>query len=163
MAEFEAENRLNEERVGDAVDVLLLEAPGDWPPLQRSALALALVWDVTDLIMYAAELSAVDALPAPLLWQAAGVDHVCASARVPVPGTDLLVWAKVDRRPFDGRPLWSQAATVGRGDGRSAGNAPTARPCPTRQAVPRIWLPHAGEPNGQRRTCSPTHIGPRAP
>ncbi|MEU1941001.1 hypothetical protein ABZ554_00665 [Streptomyces sp. NPDC020125] len=113
MAEFEAENRLNEERIGDAVDVLLLEAPGDWPPLQRSALALALVWDVADLIMYAAELSAVDALPAPLLWQAAGVDHICASARVPVPGTDLLVWAKVDRRPFDGRPLWSQAATVG--------------------------------------------------
>ncbi|MGW7620824.1 hypothetical protein ACWGLG_34305 [Streptomyces antimycoticus] len=113
MAEFEAENRLNEERIGDAVDVLLLEAPGDWPPLQRSALALALVWDIADLIMYAAELSAVDALPAPVLWQASGADHICASVRVPVPETDLLVWAKIDRRPFDGRPLWSQATTLG--------------------------------------------------
>jgi hypothetical protein len=112
MAEFEAENRLNDDRIGDAVDVLLLEDPGAWPPLQRAALTLALVWDVADLIACAAELSTVDELPAPLLWQASGVDHLCASARVPVPGTDLLVWAKVDRRPFDGRPLWSQAAAV---------------------------------------------------
>ncbi|MGR3935315.1 hypothetical protein [Streptomyces sp. BRA346] len=33
------------ERIGRAVDVLLLEAPGDWPPLQRAALVLARVWD----------------------------------------------------------------------------------------------------------------------
>jgi hypothetical protein len=70
------------------------------------------VWDVADLIAYAAEMSAVDALPAPLLWQAPGADHICASARVPVPGTDLLVWAKVDPVPFDARPLWSQAGAV---------------------------------------------------
>jgi hypothetical protein len=113
MAEFEAENRLNEDRIGDAVDVLLLDAPDDWPPLQRAALTLALVWDVADLIAYAAMLSAADVLPAALLWQAPGADHACAGARVPVPGTDLLVWAQVDAVPFDGRPLWSQAATVG--------------------------------------------------
>src|SRR5687767_4161385 len=70
MAEFEVENQLNEDRIGDAVDVLLLDAPGDWPSLQRAALTLALVWDVADLIAYAAEMSALDALPAPLLWQA---------------------------------------------------------------------------------------------
>jgi len=113
MAEYEAENRLNDDRVGDAVDVLLLEAPGDWPPLQRAALTLALVWDVADLVAYAAELSMVDVLPAPLMWQAPGADHICASSRVPVPGTDLLVWTKVDPAPFDVHPLWSQAATVG--------------------------------------------------
>ncbi|RLU82017.1 hypothetical protein CTZ27_31140 [Streptomyces griseocarneus] len=113
MAAAEVEDRLNEERIGDAVDVLLLESPGDWPPLQRAALALALVWDVAGLIAYTAQLSSVDALPAPLLWQAAGADHICASARVPVPGTDLLVWAKVGPRPFDRRPLWSQAAPLG--------------------------------------------------
>ncbi|MEU9331325.1 hypothetical protein AB0D91_47850 [Streptomyces canus] len=72
MAEYEAEMRLNDDRVGDAVDVLLLEAPGDWPPLHRAALTLALVWDVAGLIAYAAELSTVDVLPAPLLWQPPG-------------------------------------------------------------------------------------------
>jgi len=113
MAEFEAENRLNEERIGNAVDVLLLDTPSDWPPLQLAALTLALVWDVADLIAYAAKMSAVDTLPAALLWQAPGADHACASARVPVPGTDLLVWAQIEPAPFDGRPLWSQAAAVG--------------------------------------------------
>ncbi|MGK5696434.1 hypothetical protein ACSNOJ_26690 [Streptomyces sp. URMC 128] len=113
MAEYEAERRLDDDRVGDAVDVLLLEAPGDWPPLQRAALTLALVWDVADLIAYAAELSTVDVLPAPLLWQAPGADHICASSRVPAPGTDLLVWTKIDPAPFDSRPLWSQAARLG--------------------------------------------------
>ncbi|GGN46716.1 hypothetical protein [Streptomyces fuscichromogenes] len=113
MAEFEAENRQNEDRIGDAVDVLLLDAPGGWPPLQRAALTLALVWDLADLIAYAARLSAVDVLPAALLWQAPGADHMCASARVPVPGTELLVWAQIDPESFDGRPLWSQGATVG--------------------------------------------------
>ncbi|RNG33520.1 hypothetical protein [Streptomyces botrytidirepellens] len=112
MAELEVEDRLHEDRIGHAVDVLLLDAPGDWPPLQRAALTLALVWDVADLIVFAAQLSAVDALPAALLWQVPGVDHACASARVPVPGTDLLVWAKIDPIPFDGRPLWSQAPTI---------------------------------------------------
>ncbi|MFM9812904.1 hypothetical protein ACKI16_30885 [Streptomyces scabiei] len=113
MAESVDETLLNEDRIGDAVDVLLLDVPGDWPPLQRAALTLALVWDLADLIAYAAELSVEDTLPAALVWQASGADHVCASARVPVPGTDLLVWAKVDAEPFDGRPLWSQAAAVG--------------------------------------------------
>lgn len=113
MAEFEVEDRLNEDRIDDAVDVLLLDAPGDWPPLQRAALTLALVWDVADLIAYAAELSAMDVLPAALLWQAPGADHVCASSRVPVPGTDLLVWTKIDPAPFDARPLWSQAPALG--------------------------------------------------
>ncbi|MDW8478304.1 hypothetical protein R3L02_41895 [Streptomyces scabiei] len=112
MAEFEVESRWTDDRVGDAVDVLL-EAPGDWPPLQRAALTLALVWDVADLIAYAAELSTVDTLPTPVLWQAPGSDHICASSRVPVLGTDLLVWTKVDPAPFDARPLWSEAARVG--------------------------------------------------
>ncbi|MFG2960858.1 hypothetical protein ACGF5O_44945 [Streptomyces sp. NPDC048291] len=113
IAEFELEERLTEERIGDAVDVLLLDAPGGWPPPQRAALTLALVWDLADLIAHTAHLSVEDTLPAALLWQAAGADHVCASARVPVPGTDLLVWATIDSEPFDGRPLWSQAAAVG--------------------------------------------------
>ncbi|MFG2472235.1 hypothetical protein ACGFXB_43290 [Streptomyces canus] len=113
MAEYEAEMRLHDDRVGDAVDVLLLETPDDWPPLQRAALTLALVWDVADLIAHAAELSTVDVLPAPLLWQAPGADHICASSRVPVPGADLLVWTKIDSAPFDARPLWSQAARLG--------------------------------------------------
>jgi hypothetical protein len=113
MAEFEAESRLNEDRIGHAVDVLLLEASGDWPPLQRAALTLALVWDLADLIAYTAKLSALEVVPAALLWQAPGAGHMCASARVPVPGTDLLVWARVDPEPFDGRPLWSQASTIG--------------------------------------------------
>lgn len=113
MAEYEAEMRLHNDRVGDAVDVLLLEAPNDWPPRQRAALTLALVWDVSDLIAHAAELSTVDVLPAPLLWQTPRADHICASSRVPVPGTDLLVWTKIDSAPFDARPLWSQAARLG--------------------------------------------------
>ncbi|MFF5188811.1 hypothetical protein ACWGJB_38595 [Streptomyces sp. NPDC054813] len=113
MEEFLREELLNEDRIGDAVDVLLLEAPGGWPPLQRAALTLALVWDLADLIAWAAQLSAEDSLPAALLWQASGADHICASARVPLPGTDLLVWAKVDSEPFDGRTLWSPAAPVG--------------------------------------------------
>jgi hypothetical protein len=113
MADFEVEEGLNEDRIGDAVDVLLLDAPGDWPRLQRAALVLALVWDVADLVACAAQLSVVDSLPAALLWQAPGVDHVCASARVPVPGLDLLVWAKVESVTFDGRPLWSQAQALG--------------------------------------------------
>lgn len=113
MAESVDESLLNEDRIGDAVDVLLLDTPGDWPPLQRAALTLALVWDLADLIAYAARLSVEDTLPEALVWQASGADHICASARVPVPETDLLVWAKVDSEPFDGRPLWSQAAAVG--------------------------------------------------
>ncbi|MET8102291.1 hypothetical protein ABZV29_38590 [Streptomyces sp. NPDC005236] len=134
MTEFELENRLNDGRISDAVDVLL-DTPGDWPPPQRAALTLALVWDIADLIVYAAQMSAVDVLPAPLLWQALGADHLCASAWVPVPGTDLLVWAKADRQPFEGRPLWSQSATTC-GKGRSTGNAMTARwarPAPVRR------------------------------
>jgi hypothetical protein len=111
MAEYEAEMRLHDDRVSDAVDVLLLEAPDDWPPLQRAALTLALVWDVADLIAHAAELSTVDVLPAPLLWQASRADHICASPRVPVPGADLLEWTKIDsaipgaacQRPWRGR------------------------------------------------------------
>ncbi|MCX4706967.1 hypothetical protein [Streptomyces sp. NBC_01373] len=113
MAEFEAEDRLNQDRIGNAVDVLLLDAPGGWPPLQRAALTLALVWDLADLIAYTAKLSLEDALPTALLWQAPGTDHICASARVPVPETDQLVWAKIDPEPFDGRPLWSQAPSLG--------------------------------------------------
>ncbi|MFB7896133.1 hypothetical protein ACFC1B_07360 [Streptomyces xiamenensis] len=111
MAEFQDEKVLYEDRIGDAVDTLLLEAPSAWPALQRAALTLALVWEVADLIVYAAELSAVDALPIALLWQTSGVDHSCASASVP--GTDVLVWARVDARPFEGRPLWGQAESLG--------------------------------------------------
>ncbi|MDH6604480.1 hypothetical protein M2164_000115 [Streptomyces sp. SAI-208] len=106
------ESLLNDDRIGDAVDVLLLESPHDWPPLQRAALTLALVWDLAGLIAYAARLSEENTLPTSLLWQAPGADHMCASARVPVPGTDLKVWAKVDPEPFDGRPLWGQAETI---------------------------------------------------
>ncbi len=40
MAEFEREVLLNDDRIGDAVDVLVWEAPDDWPPLQRGALVL---------------------------------------------------------------------------------------------------------------------------
>lgn len=110
MEELVTEQLLNDDRIGDAVDVLLLEAPEGWPPLQRAALTLALVWDLADLIACAAQLSVENSLPAALLWQASGADHICASARVPVPGTDLLVWVKADPEPFDGRTLWSQAA-----------------------------------------------------
>ncbi|MDW8478311.1 hypothetical protein R3L02_41930 [Streptomyces scabiei] len=112
MEEVLAEELLNDDRIGDAVDVLLLEAPDSWPPLQRAGLTLALVWDLADLIACAAQLSVEDSLPAALLWQASGADHICASVRVPVPETDLLVWAKVDSEPFDGRTLWSQAAPL---------------------------------------------------
>lgn len=37
---------------------------------------------------------------------------MCASVRVPVPGTDQLVWAQIDPEPFEGRPLLSQAAAA---------------------------------------------------
>jgi hypothetical protein len=112
MEEFLAEELHNDDRIGDAVDVLLLEAPDAWPPPQRAALTLALVWDLADLIACAAQLSVEESLPAALVWQASGADHICASVRVPVPGTDLLVWVKVDSEPFDGRTLWSQAAPL---------------------------------------------------
>ncbi|WP_189828670.1 hypothetical protein [Streptomyces finlayi] len=108
MTDLQQEMLWNEARVGDEVDVLLLEAPSDWPPMPRAALVLALVWDVADLIGYAAELSTTETLPAPVLWQAAGAEHFCAG--VPVPGTDLPVWAKIDAQPYDGRPLFGQAA-----------------------------------------------------
>ncbi|WP_327359516.1 hypothetical protein [Streptomyces sp. NBC_01304] len=110
--DVETEIRLNDDRIGDAVDLLLLDAPAEWPLPQQAALTLALVWDLADLITHAAKLS-VDTPPAVLLWQAPGTDHACSSVRVPVPGTDLLVWVQVDPLPFDGRPLWSQAESVG--------------------------------------------------
>lgn len=113
MADFQQELLLNDDRVGDAVDALFLEDPADWPPLQRQALVLALVWDVADLIACTAELSAAETRPAPLLWQAAGTEHLCASTRVLVPGTDLLVWSKIDIQEFEARPLFAQAAPLG--------------------------------------------------
>ncbi|MFJ1742468.1 hypothetical protein ACIOG4_27815 [Streptomyces microflavus] len=113
LAELEAEILLDDDRLGDAADVLVLDPPGTWPSAQRTALVLALVWDLADLIALAAELSSVNVLPTSLLWQAGGGDHSCASARVAVPGTDQLVWVKVEERPFEGRPLWSQAVPPG--------------------------------------------------
>ncbi|WP_158716676.1 hypothetical protein [Streptomyces sp. NRRL F-5630] len=113
MAEFEEEMLLNDDRIGDAVDVLVWEAPGDWPPLQRGALVLALVWEIAELVGYAAELVAAEARPAELLWQAAGTGHLCAGVRVRVPGPGVLVWASVDEEDFEGRPLFSQAVQLG--------------------------------------------------
>ncbi|MFI7089526.1 hypothetical protein ACIBUR_38815 [Streptomyces anulatus] len=113
LAELEAAFLLNDDRLGDAADVLVLDPPSTWPSAQRTALVLALVWDLADLIALAAELSSVNVLPTSLLWQAGGGDHSCASVRVAVPGTDQLVWVKVEERPFEGRPLWSQAVPPG--------------------------------------------------
>lgn len=113
MAGFEEEMLLNDDRVGDAVDVLVWDAPGDWPSLQRGALVLALVWEIAALVGYAAELAAAPGRPAELLWQAAGTGHLCASVRVPVPGPGVLVWASIDRKEFEGRPLFSQAVHLG--------------------------------------------------
>ncbi|WP_434598014.1 hypothetical protein [Streptomyces sp. A5-4] len=113
VAGFELEVLLNEDRIGDAVDVLVWDAPGHWPSLQRGALVLALVWEIAALVGYAAELSSVQARPAGLLWQAAGTGHLCAGVRVPVPGPRVLVWASVDKKEFLGRPLFSQAVHLG--------------------------------------------------
>ncbi|MER5888097.1 hypothetical protein ABT160_30120 [Streptomyces sp. NPDC001941] len=113
VAAFEQEMLLNEARAADAVDVLVLDEPGGWPPVQRAALVLALTWDVAALVGYAAELAAAGTLPAPLLWQAAGSGHLCAGVRVPVPGTDLLVWSRLNAQEFEGRALFAQAHQLG--------------------------------------------------
>ncbi|MFD6781220.1 hypothetical protein G3M53_32770 [Streptomyces sp. SID7982] len=113
MAEFAQEVLLNDDRIGDAVDVLVWEAPGDWPSLQRRALVLTLVWEIAGLVGYAAELAAAEARPAELLWQAAGTEHLCAGVRVPVPGPGVLVWTSIDEGEFEGRPLFSQAVQFG--------------------------------------------------
>jgi len=112
LADFEAEFWQNDARIRNAVDALVLEAPAAWPPMLRAALTLNLVWDVADLVACMAELSAVDTLPTLLLWQATGPDHLCASARVPVPGTDRLVWVTIEPWPLDGRPVWGQSASL---------------------------------------------------
>ncbi|MFF9547999.1 hypothetical protein ACF1B4_30945 [Streptomyces albidoflavus] len=113
MAEFAQRMLLNDDRIGDAVDVLVWEAPGDWPSLQRRALVLTLVWEIAALVGYAAELAAAEARPAELLWQAAGTGHLCAGVRVPVPGPAVLVWASIDEEEFEGRPLFAQTVQLG--------------------------------------------------
>ncbi|MCZ4125450.1 hypothetical protein [Streptomyces sp. H39-S7] len=107
MHQMHVETALNDDRIGDHVDALLLDAPGEWPAPQRAALVLALVWDVADLVAQIAQLSVLKSLPTPLLWQHLGADHACTSTRVP--DTDLLAWARIEPEEVEGRPLWSQA------------------------------------------------------
>ncbi len=47
------------------------------------------------------------------MWQAAGTEHLCASVHVPVPGTDLPVWAKLKAKEFEERPLFVQVHHLG--------------------------------------------------
>ncbi|WP_042422287.1 hypothetical protein [Streptacidiphilus anmyonensis] len=107
LEDFALEEQLEEERIEEQVDRLLLDAPADWTEQLRGAVVLALVWDVADLVAQIAHLSTLDALPAPLLWQHPGGEHACTSARVP--NTDRLVWARIEPEEYEGRPLWSQA------------------------------------------------------
>lgn len=173
LAELEAAILLDDDRLGDAADVLVLDPPGTWPPAQRAALVLALVWDLGDLVALAAELSSVNELPATLLWQASGAGHSCASTRVPVPGTDRLVWATVEERPFEGRPLWSQATPLRlwhwslywqREDGSrvhyKAGHAPSPEAARWRAAWAAQLL--LADPHGAKSPTSADElIGPR--
>ena len=99
------EERLQEERIGYQVDVAVLEAPQDWPQMLRDAVVLALVWEVAGLVAQLAQLSVLDALPVPLLWQGPHSDHECSSALVPE--TDRLAWTRIEQREYDGRALWA--------------------------------------------------------
>ncbi|MGP4048883.1 hypothetical protein [Streptomyces sp. 2A115] len=101
MAEFEVENQLNEDRIGDAVDV----AAG-CP--RRLAVAAACRPDVgpghvADLIAYAAEMSAVDALPAPL-----GPGLVVSCGRPSAPAVSASRTASASSRQFTPKSLTNE-------------------------------------------------------
>lgn len=70
-------------------------------------MVLAWVWEVAALVAQIAQLSVLPAVPTPLLWQSAGADHACSSARVP--GSEVLVWARTEPEPYVGRVLWAGA------------------------------------------------------
>ena len=107
MAEAGLEERAEEDRIGDLVDVLLLEAPEHWPVPQCAAVALVLVWELAALVAQLAQLSVLPAAPTALLWQDPDGEHACASALVP--GTDVWVWARTETDPYEGQPLWYRA------------------------------------------------------
>lgn len=73
---------------------------------------------------------------------------MCASVRVPVPGTDQLVWAQIDPEPFEGRPLLSQAAAARLCRWSIDWERRDRSKLYYKEAVPRASRPHAGKPNG---------------